>query len=105
MDFHGSSSQSATNLPSVLGSPRHMTNISFNKFPFALRYTALVHWMLLVVGSAGATLILLDDDGDESAGGDDERGERSEAIVTSMVGRDPNTTAFKARGSTIMMEM
>ena len=101
MDFHGSSSQSATTLPSVLGSPRQMTNISFNKFPFALRYTALVHWLLLVMGSglgSSARATLRSDD-------DDDDGERSEAIVASMVGRDPNTTAFKARGSTIMMEM
>ena len=85
-----------------------MTNMSFNKFPFSLRYTALVHWLLVVMGSAlgsARATLRLDDDGDDGAGGEDERGVRSEAIVASMVGRDPNTTAFKARGSTIMMEM
>ena len=47
-----------------------------------------------------------DDDGDDGNDGNDgASGESSEATVASRVGRDANTTAFKARGFTIMIEM
>lgn len=47
-----------------------------------------------------------DDDNDDGNDGEDgASGESSEATVMSRVGRDANTTAFKARGFTIMIEM
>jgi hypothetical protein len=65
-----------------------MTKISFNKFPYSLRYTALVHWLLLVLGSATRAPLMPAGGrlGNDEADIDGKRGERSKAMVASMVG-------------------
>ena len=105
MDFHGSSSQSADINPLLLGRPRHTVKISFNEFPFPLRYKELSHWMVsgsamvpppsMLAGEGRSDDVCEDDE--------DEHGDESDAMVSSRLGKeDANTNLLTARGWVIM---